>query len=556
MISDWLTQVRWIGALFLTCACSAPGGPQVGTQTNWLRVCEADAECGEGNICVCSACTRKVESDPTVCDDLVGSTALSKEHEGAIALCSGEEPPVQQLCLMPCESGECPEGSQCVADVCSPVRKPTLVVSIDTERRYQELIGFGATVAYIEAEIVNHPAKEELYDAMFVDSGFGVLRLGSIYRATEEPNFAAVQDITEAAETRMAQPPVLFLTSGSPPAELKQNNSTYCEGNPDTCTLTRTADGEFDYEGFANHFRRTIEAYAAAGISIDFLSIQNDPNYVPPAGKGIETCHFLPVEGTETVTIDGVEVEVEYPGYMEALNAVLSASADLPARPQFAGPETTGLRSSADYIQELDESKFDAFAHHLYGMDPFNPDLEALADLAQFGADSERPLFQTEMADGGIETALLAQEALVDLGAAMYLQTGFVAPANLTTPDENALIALTDTGFNIQDPYQALRHFAYHTGAGWTRVDADLDIESVRVSAWISPDDQQLTVILVNPLDSEEVVELDLDEPLVSTTTTRTVFDGVERYADLGQFSSDDTFVLPKRAVMTLNFAR
>jgi hypothetical protein len=160
------------------------------------------------------------------------------------------------------------------------------------------------------------------------------------------------------------------------------------------------------------------------------------------------------------------------------------------------------------------------------------------------------------MGGDGIQTALLAQQGFVEIGTSMYLQTTFVAPAGLTTPDTGALVALTDDGFVLQDPYYALKHFAFATEPGWVRVDATSKDEDVSVSAWMSPDENQLAVILINPLSSEEVVALEVDDAYDPVIAHRTVFPGVERFADLGPFSRSDSFVLPASSVLTLSFEK
>ncbi|HOU94395.1 MAG TPA: hypothetical protein PLU22_25260, partial [Polyangiaceae bacterium] len=43
-------------ALLLVAGCDANRGPRAGRLTNWLRVCERDADCGDLR-CLCGACT-------------------------------------------------------------------------------------------------------------------------------------------------------------------------------------------------------------------------------------------------------------------------------------------------------------------------------------------------------------------------------------------------------------------------------------------------------------------------------------------------------------------
>ena len=198
-------------------------------------------------------------------------------------------------------------------------------VTIDTEARHQTLVGFGASLAYADDAIVAHPEKSALYDLLFAESGLDVLRLRNRHEGANGAALLPAREIVEAASERLGRTPLLFMTSGTPPAALKANRSRTCGGRPETCTLASLPGGGFDYAGFASHWRASLEAYADAGISPDYVSIQNNPNWVPPADRPNEACRFLPEEGTATVNVDGAAVEIAYPGYREALSAVRAA---------------------------------------------------------------------------------------------------------------------------------------------------------------------------------------------------------------------------------------
>jgi hypothetical protein len=71
----------------LALACGSSGGPRAGGLTNWLHVCESDADCGELR-CRCGACTRGC-GDEEGCADLPGASCVSAADYGAIALCGG-----------------------------------------------------------------------------------------------------------------------------------------------------------------------------------------------------------------------------------------------------------------------------------------------------------------------------------------------------------------------------------------------------------------------------------------------------------------------------------
>lgn len=550
--------VGWLGAGALavvsaSAACS-PTEPKTGSQTNWLRTCEASAECGLLS-CICGACTQPCDDDDG-CSTLEGASCVAAVEDGTIAICGGERYPSAGLCFPRCEDGPCPDGTACVAGVCSPLAPDTAPLTIDVETRYQTLIGFGASLTYSEDEIVAHPRKRALFDAMFTDSGIDVVRMRDRFEGDNADDLDAMVEILAAATERLGRAPTTLMTSASPPDFLKANGSRVCDGDVVTCTLARTDSGEFDYAGFAEHWRASLEAHAAAGIELDYLSIQNNPNWAPPESDPAVACRFLPTEGTETLLIDGAEVEVEYPGFAEALAAVGAAIADLDNPPGFAVPEVTGVLALPEYAAELDAADVAALAHHLYGTDPQDVAEDAFAAIGTLAADFERPVFQTEMRAGGMDTAILMQTALTISGASMYLQNDFAASAVREGGDDQALISLEDEGFVLEEPFHAMRHFAYFTEPGWVRVEAALEVEDVLVSAWLAPEGGELSVVLVNAgtegrhISLRFVSEVDFDGAQV----IRTTFDGLERSAELGALPEERSLELPARSIVTVAF--
>jgi hypothetical protein len=236
---------------------------------------------------------------------------------------------------------------------------------------------------------------------------------------------------------------------------------------------------------------------------------------------------------------------------------VENALADLPSVPLIVAPETTRIDSTLDYLSELDLTIVDAISHHMYGTDPSAVDRDELLALNELGQQSGLPIFQTEMQAEGLQTAILMHEALSEIGASVYLQNDFVASPGAEAPDPTALIALSEEDFTIQDPYYAMRHYARETDPGWVRVDATSDSANVLATAWLSPEEDELTVVLVNPQSEEAVVELSLGEQTpIASQVTRTVFSGIERWAELGTLPAESTVVLPGEAVVTVAIQR
>jgi len=532
-----------------------PGDPQTGSQTNWLRTCEVSAECG-AQSCICGTCTRPCDDDDG-CSNLEDATCVPASEEGAIAVCSGSQYPGAGLCLPRCDDEPCPEGSACVAGVCSPIPEASTEVTVDLSTRHQTLVGFGASLAYVEDEIVARTDKLELYDLMFEDSGVDAVRMRNRFEADNEGDLGATSEILSEASQRLGRAPLTLITSGSPPSWLKASGSKVCAGNPDTCTLVQASAGGFDYAGFADYWRLSLEAHAAAGIALDYLSIQNNPNWVPPESDPADACRFLPVEGTATVVVGGVETEVSYPGFVEALSAVRAAIVDLPNPPLISAPDASGAGALLDYTAVLDPAQIDALSYHLYDLDPAAVDDALLEEIDAEAEQLGRPVFQTEMRAGGLETAVLIQAALVSSGASTYLQNDFVASASQAGGDDHALISLTADGFEAEDCFHALRHFARFTDPGWVRIDTSASAVDLLASAWLSPDEDALTVVLVNRAVAAQSVSLDLGgEEFDASEVTRTTFDGLERSALLGALSSESVVTLPARSIVTVALTR
>lgn len=527
-----MTRTASLALAFALLACSPEKNtPQTGSQTNWLLACDSSAECGELE-CLCGVCTASCETE-AACSELAGASCVAPSGEASIELC-GASPSNSGLCLP----------------------TPTAHVEIDPTTRHQTLVGFGASLAHADDAIAAHPDEAELYDLLFEDAGLDALRLRNRYQSVGDPSLQATRAIVEGAATRLGHAPFLFMTSGTPPPELKANDSRTCAGDAQTCTLASVAGGGFDYDGFARYWRDSLDAYASAGVVPDYVSIQNNPNWVPPEEAPNEGCRFLPEEGTETLMIDGAPVDVAYPGYSEALTAVRALIGDMPSMPRFAAPEVSSVSAIAAYSTALGAAPADAFALHLYGQDADAVDVTSLETAHDLAEQSARPVFQTEMQAEGLETAVLMHHALTAAGASVYLQNDLVSLTRVNAGV--SLVLLTATGLEPQGPFYALMHFAKHTDPGWARIAASSDDAALLSSAWLSPDEDALTVVLVNPgaedRDADVIVPEALRAQLARTEVTRTVFEGVERSAELGPLSADGVVRVPGRSMATVAF--
>jgi hypothetical protein len=541
-----------IGALGL--GCDPANKPEtIDSQTNWLKSCQIDQQCTGGGKCVCGTCTATCSED-TACAELAGSSCVGAAESGAIAQCGGTHPPGPGLCMPRCDTAPCAKNQMCVAGVCTPVPTAGATVVVDASVTHQMLVGFGATVAYIEDEITSHPQADALYPVLFGELGLDILRLRDRYQHSDD-DLTISRTLVDAASTSLGHAPSVFMTSWSPPAALKASGAAQCGGNPDTCTLVKTAAGAFDYTGFAKYLRDSLDAYAQIGVVPDYFGIQNNPNWVPTAAEPGEACRFLPTEGTVPVLVRGVNTRVSYPGYDQAQAATSKALVGLKALPRILGPEASDFESVADYIPSLDFSQIEALSHHLYGDNPETIDIAALAAIGELAAENSRPVFQTEMQADGLGTALLIHYTTVIEGGSAYIQSSLTGPSSGPTANPQALVGLDTTTFVREDPYYAFQHYALHTDPGWTRVDALSNVDSLLASAWLSPTGTALTVVLVNSGNSEVDTKLAVPSGIGGTTAvTRTVFGGSERGVPLGSLSDAGILSVPARAIVTVAF--
>jgi glucuronoarabinoxylan endo-1,4-beta-xylanase len=426
---------------------------------------------------------------------------------------------------------------------------PTTVVLAPAER-HQTLEGFGASIAwYIDQAADARP--QGLYKTIFPDLGLDILRLRNRFHRTESGDRDMRQEveILRRAGQALGHAPKILLSSWSPPAELKASRAERCKNNAD-CTLAR-ADGQFVYDAFGQYWRDSLEQYASLGIIPDYVSIQNEPDFIPPDWEG---CKFLP---TETA---------EYPGYDRALAAVHDKVATLPSPPKLIGPEVIGVHHGkvSDYVRPLNLDLLYAVAHHLYekgddgvwdwrspGPDSFVVPMKEAAVAA--GA---KPVFQTEFQtddddaiDGGFETASLIQHTLVDEGAAVFLYWNLIWKAG------GGLVSVDGARMKLRDQYYALEHYARFTDPGDVRIGATTDSEDVRVAAFASSGGNRITVVILNAGAKPAAVRVDRGGFAVSHSETyRTTFRPGQSdvWADLGEAATASSVPLPSRSVATV----
>jgi glucuronoarabinoxylan endo-1,4-beta-xylanase len=432
-----------------------------------------------------------------------------------------------------------------------------VTATVDTTVRRQTMVGFGASIAFFGDFVADRMVpNDDLDQVLFRDLGLDVLRLGNWYQNQTEtgtsPN-TPFTDTTAAILVRKAtlslgHPPRIIMSSWTPPAYLKSNADTKNGG-----TLAQPT-GAYDYSGFAEWWANALAAYRQAGVVVDYVSLQNEPDF----SASWESCLFDATEGIHA-------------GYPEALSALAAALARSTSSPKLLGPETIGVGYGTldRYLSGLGVSALAGIAHHLYtggedGDDPA-PDsfLDAMGAAAAAAAPLGKPLFMTEYAPNVpslLNTAWLIHNAVTVEGVSAYLYWGLTwppgAPVNwLVTVEDPTKDFSTPKGYTVNDPYYALKHFARWTDEGWVRVEAGSTAAAVKVSAFMAPDGGQVTVVLLNTDHVAHTVAVALGgfAGLVAAGYRSA---GTDERTTPFALGTDDLVAMPAESIVTVNFAK
>ncbi len=192
-------------------------------------------------------------------------------------------------------------------------------VFIDELTRYQTIEGFGASFTDSSAWLINNkivPASSlpsvmnSLFDhtagigISFVRNPMGSSDLSrTIYSYDDVPAgdpdltaFSIAHDMADiiplVRQAKLINPKLKIMANPwSPPGWMKTSGS-----------MIGGSLLPANYTAFANYFVRYLQAYAAAGVPVDYISLQNEPLYLPPAYPGMS----MPASDQLTVLRDYV----------------------------------------------------------------------------------------------------------------------------------------------------------------------------------------------------------------------------------------------------------
>jgi glucuronoarabinoxylan endo-1,4-beta-xylanase len=414
--------------------------------------------------------------------------------------------------------------------------EPNATGEIDIGTRHQKIEGFGAGGAHYTKEFVNHKKKDELYKLLFRELGLDIFRIRNNYDM-EPKSFEETVEVVKGAQAALGRDLKIMISSWSPPAKLKSN------GNTVRGTLAKI-DGKYAYAEFAKWWADSVAAYTKAGVQIDYINIQNEPDYEAPW----DSCRFGPTEDANTAGYDAA---------FEAVWQKLNDETEL-EMPKMLAPETYSLNTAIDYIDKLDDlSHVYGYAHHLYGCsgcaeapDRYIPEMERLK--IKYG---NKPLMQTEFQNepntwaGAMNMAVLIHNSMTVENAAAYLYW------DLFWGPTSGMVSLNPNDLNfysIKPVYYAFKQYSAFIDSDWQRIEAATDNPALRISAYISPDNKKLTAVIINTAPKTDItLNLSLKGPAVSNGEVYRSSEK-EKCVNVGSFKPGEPLKLPANSITTL----
>ncbi len=414
--------------------------------------------------------------------------------------------------------------------------QPTAKGEIDTNKRHQKIEGLGASGAFRTKELVQHKQKAELYNLLFKELGIDIFRIRNTYDFNQT-DFDDAVEIAKSGEAALGKDMRIMISSWTPPARLKSNGSLI--GG----TLAKV-NGKYAYDDFAQWWYDSLVAYAKAGVKIDYMTMQNEPDWEAK----YDSCKFAPTEDSNTA------------GYNTALEAVWQKlNTEMgPAMPKMLDPETMGFSHVESYISRLNNSRVYGYAHHLYDCSGCaeNPDryIPKMVNFAKLNSQhGNKPVFQTEFEHepetwtGAMNTAILMHNSLTVENVASYLYWDLFWDPN------SGLVSINDpNSYTIKPAYYAFKQYSAFTDSDWQRVEASTDNPGLRISAYISPDNKKLTAVIINTTAETDIT---LKFSLKGSSISKGEIyrsSGKEKCVHISSYKLGEPLKLPAKSITTL----
>jgi glucosylceramidase len=166
-----------------------------------------------------------------------------------------------------------------------------------------------------------------------------------------------------------------------------------------------------------------------------------------------------------------------------------------------------------------------------------------------------KPLLQTEYQHKepntwtqAINTAILMHNSLAVEGVAGYLYWDlFWGPGTVS------LVSLDDPcSYTINPVYYAFKQYSAFIDSGWQRVDASTENSGLRISAYISPDNKELTAVIINTTAGTDITFDCSFKGFPASKGEVYRSSRTEKCVHVGNYKGSDPLKLPANSITTL----
>ena len=391
---------------------------------------------------------------------------------------------------------------------------PGIIVDLDT--RYQTFDGWGASYTWYGDWLTGNVHAEEVYDWIFEDCGFNILRFRDLNKVIgygggyEDTTYKSYKAYYNAAVKRGVDPIVMVTSWGQYDRNLDFVAFTEKDDEGHTYyTLAKDENGEYMYDELADFCVQSIQYFFDAGIPVDYFSISNETElqglHIDEQGNARDEAgfYFGPDENEYHCAYWKAHIAV-YEAFQEAFGE---------DAPKITGAEVMADTASLmeEYLEPLIEAapeSFDMIPHHLYGS--ANTPASFSEVYEKFG---DYTLWQTEWYNNdyfGHAKVLIDELNYENVNA--YLYWNGVWPED----DGNCLIEIGGWESNAyvkpRGNHYIMMHFSKFIKNGYTRVETDLNAVNSDVTAFVSPDNDELVLVILNTSENDETLKLAVND--------------------------------------------
>lgn len=429
----------------------------------------------------------------------------------------------------------------------TPVEEEETITVNPTDIK-QEMVGFGGALTWYSNWVTNNNNKEQIADLIFDDLGIDIIRFKNWYYPGNYPvnkstadmpdvdndyakaHWDATNELYELAKKRNPKIKIL-LSSWGPPTALKSNGKLQ-EG-------TLKKDGTaFMYDAFADYW---VDVLDNIPFNPDYISIQNEPTYIT---SGWTTCQWA------------INETASLPGYNTAFNKVYDKIKNRTHVPVMVGPESQDVPTFVTFANVLkDNPNCNMYAFHPYNINSGTAATTVTTSLKSVG-NFTKPNLMTEFSDNLTDwysTALFIHKALVEANTSGYIywKLGWSTPTSGTDAGMISVSSSPTSSFKITPYYYLIKHFSKHIDAGHHRVAATSTHESIHTSAFISPDNSKLTLVIINDKSSTEEIKIKITGKTATTVSAFQSKTGTY-YKTIDGVVPGDAISLPSKSVTTV----